>query len=109
MTGARAKYEAFCRAGSANRIRQLRLSLGYKTAASFARVIGWSPAKYRYYELHGFVFSGPIVQLAMAVENAGFGSISLEWLCGFGPIWRTRPAKRAVRTEGNVVHANFAR
>ncbi len=109
MTGARAKYEAFCRAGSANRVRQLRLSLGYNTAASFARVIGWSPAKYRYYELHGFVFSGPIVQLAMAVENAGFGSISLEWLCGFGPIWRTRPAKGTVRSEGNVAHANFRR
>ncbi len=102
-----------CRAISARRLRKTRLWLGYKTAASFARAIGYPADKYSRYERQGFVNSGPMLQLIKAIENAGFGLLSIEWLFDLGPIWYVPPAKTAikpaVRTEGNVVHANFAR
>ncbi len=100
------------RAGIARHVRQLRLSLDYKTAASFARAIGYPPGKYSRYERQGFSDSGTLMQFVKAVENAGLGLIDIEWLFDFGPKWRVPPAKQArqpLRTEGNVVHANFAR
>ncbi len=42
-------------AGFAKRLRELRLFLGYETAASFARAIGYPPGKYSHYERHGIV------------------------------------------------------
>ena len=48
--------------GLGKRLRELRLHLGYETAASFARAIGYPPRKYSRYERHGcnhFVSAGP--------------------------------------------------
>ena len=39
----------------AKRLRELRLHLGYETAASFARAIGYPPDKYSRYERLGIV------------------------------------------------------
>ena len=100
------------RAGIARHVRQLRLSLDYKTAASFARAIGYPPGKYSRYERQGFSDSGTLMQFVKAVQNAGLGLIDIEWLFDFGPKWIVLPAKQArprLRVEGNVVHANFAR
>ncbi len=98
-----------CRATSAKRMRELRLSLGYKTAASFARAIGYPPAKIRRYEREGFIQAGPMMKFVWAMEKLGLGGISIDWLLNLDTSrkWRWRPAKRAVRTEGNVVHVSF--
>ncbi len=103
-----------CRAGIARHVRKLRLSLGYPTAASFARAIGYPPSNYSRYEHQGFVGSGTMILFVNAVENAGLGLINIEWLLDAGPPkWRVPPpakqARQAVRTDGNVVHVNFAR
>ena len=107
----RTESRAKCRATVAKRIRELRLSLGYKTAASFARAIGYPPAKICRYEREGFIQGGPLMKLVWAMEEVGLGEISIDWLCDTGAsrMWRRPPSKRLVRTEGNVVHVNFAR
>ena len=99
-------------AGMAKRLRELQLFLGYETAASFARAIGYPPDKYSRYERQGFSDSGTLIQFVKAVENAGLGSIDIDWLVDFGQKWRVPPAKQTrqpLRVEGSVVHANFAR
>ena len=100
------------RAGLARRLRELRLSLGYKTAANFASVIGYRPDTICRYEREGFEQAGPLIQFAKALEKAGIGEISLDWLCDTaakGSMWRRPPTKRAVRTEGNVVYGAFGK
>ena len=100
------------RADAAKRLRELRLSLGYKTATSFARAIGYPPSKYSRYEREGFINGGPLIMLVSAIENKlGHGRLSIDWIFDTGAKrkWRRAPAKLVVRTEGNVVHANFAR
>ena len=100
-----------CWMTNARRLRELRLSLGYKTAASFARAIGYPPAKICRYERQGFVQAGPMLRFVWAMEKGGLGTVSFDWLCDVDTKrkWRRPPAKRAVRTEGNVVHVIFAR
>ena len=100
-----------CRATSAKRMRELRLSLGYKTVASFARAIGYPPAKIRRYERGGFIQSGPMMEFVRAMDKLGLGEISIDWLFDLDTNrkWSRLPAKRAVRAEGNVLHVNFAR
>ena len=66
-------------AGAA-RLRTLRLSLGYETAASFARAIGWHPDRYRRYERVFFCNGGPLAQFVHALKEAGFDWIDLHWL-----------------------------
>ncbi len=100
------------RVGIARHVREVRLYLGYKTAASFARAIGYPPGRYSRYERQGFSDSGTLIKFVKAVENAGLGLIDIAWLFDFGPKWRIPPAKQTrqpLRVEGNVVHANFAR
>ena len=99
------------RADSAKRMRELRLSLGYTTVASFARALGIPPTKIRRYERVGFIQSGPLMNFVRAMDKLGLGEFSIDWLFDVGTnrMLRRLPAKRAVRTEGNVVHANFAR
>ena len=92
----------------AERLRELRLALGYKTAASFARAIGYPPAKIRRYERVGIACSGALEKFTKAVDNAGFGKISIVWLLNCPPMWYRLPDKQPVRTEGNIVHVNFA-
>ena len=75
----RAKSRAACRATSANRMRELRLSLGYKTAASFARAIGYPPTKIRRYEREGFTQGGPLIEFVWAMDKMGLGEISIDW------------------------------
>ena len=101
------------RAGLAKRLRELRLHLGYETAASFARAIGYPPDKYSRYERRGIDNSDVLTRLVDAIEASGHGTVRWDWLFDcreelmFGP-----PANWPVslfRTEGNYVHANFAR
>ena len=98
-----------CRATSAKRMRELRLSLGYETVASFARAIGYPPTKICRYEREGFIQSGPMMKFVWAMDKRGFGKISIDWLFDLDTNrkWRWRPAKRAVRSEGNIVHVIF--
>ena len=105
MTVSKAEFQATV----AKRMRELRLSLGYKTAASFAQRIGYPPDKYSRYEHQGFTRAGPMILLVLAIEQAGLGKISFDWLCDVGTKrkWLRPPARRAVRVEGNVLHAAF--
>ncbi len=99
--------------GFAKRLRELRLSLGYETAASFARAIGYPPDKYSRYERRGIERTGVLTRLVKAIETSGHGQVRYDWLLDCSDslmFWpATRPAVPPVRTEGNVVHANFAR
>ena len=100
-------------AGLAKRLRELRLFLGYETAASFARAIGYPPDKYSRYERRGINNSDVLKRLVKAIETSGHGKVRYDWLldCRGGLMFwpDTRPTVQPVRTESNVVHANFAR
>ena len=111
MSYDRAESRAKCQASSAKRMRELRLSLGYETAASFAHAIGFSPSKIRRYEREGFIQGGPLMKFIWAMDKLGLGEISIDWLFDVGTNrkWLRLPAKRALRTEGNVLYVNFAR
>ena len=100
-----------CRATVAKRMRELRLSLGYKTAASFARAIGYPPAKIRRYEREGFIQGWPLMKFIWAMDKLGLGEISIDWLFDTGTKrkWLRPHTKRAVRTEGNVVYGAFGK
>ncbi len=99
--------------GFAKRLRELRLSLGYETAASFARAIGYPPDKYSRYERRGIERTGVLTRLVKAIETSGHGQVRYDWLLDCSDslmFWPdTKPTVPPVRTEGNVVHANFAR
>ena len=85
------------RTALAKRLQELRRSLGYETAASFAREIGYPPDKYRRYERRGIACSGALVRLAQTIETSGHGQVELYWLFGFssGPMFLSRgPQKR---------------
>ena len=68
---------------AAIRLLALRLSLGYETAASFARAIGYSPGKYRRYERRMSMQAGPVVRLAEAIGRVQH--VSLDWLISGDP------------------------
>lgn len=84
------------RAGIAKRLRILRLTLGHETAASFARAIGYPPGKYSRYERVAFTQSGPLVRLVKAIEGAGLGRVSLDWLAA-GDLSRQPPSVAGAR------------
>jgi len=71
--------------GLAKRLRELRLSLGYETAASFARAIGYPPDKYSRYERRGILRTGVIILLVRDIKTSGHGQVSYDWLFDFGP------------------------
>ncbi len=100
--------------GIAGRLRALRLFLGYETAASFARAIGYPPAKIRRYEREGFIQSGPMMEFVWAMDKLGLGEISIDWLFDVGTnrMWRRQPGRRGARpvqTKGNVAYVAFGR
>ncbi len=101
------------RVGFARRLRELRLHLGYETAASFARAIGCTPTQIRYYERHGISCSGALKRLVKAIETSGHGKVRYDWLLDSRPdlmFWPgTTPTVPPVRAEGNVLHVNFVR
>ena len=82
---------------AAKRVRDLRLHLGYETAASFARAIGYPPDNYGRYERVGLTLSKPMIRLVQAIEASGHGEVNLYWFLGFnsGPMFLPRqPQKR---------------
>ncbi len=90
-------------AGLAKRLRKLRLHLGYETAASFARAIGYPPDKYSRYERRGILRTGVILRLVEAIKTSGHGQVSYDWLFDFKPgpmfypsVSQKRPALRLV-------------
>ena len=99
--------------GLTKRLRGLRLSLGYETAASFARAIGYPPDKYSRYERRGINNAAVLKRLVEAIKTSGHGRVRYDWLLNCRAdlmLWpATKPTVQPVRTEGNVVHANFAR
>ena len=109
MSYDRAESREKCRATSAKRMRELRLSLGYKTVASFARAIGYTPGKIYYYERFGFTNGGPLIHFVRAMDTLGLGVVSIDWLFddGTGRKWLRQPTKRTARAEGNVLYVNF--
>ena len=109
MTDAHMEAREACQAGAAKRLREFRLSFGYKTAASFARDIVYPPGKYSRYERTGFIQGLPLCRLARAIEETLPGALDLDWLFDMNTKWHRPRAKRAFRTVGNVVHVNFAR
>lgn len=68
------------RAEAGARLRMFRRALGYKTAASFARVLGYSPGRYCRYERVFFQNGGPLALFVHALKNAGLDWIDLNWL-----------------------------
>ncbi len=63
---------------AAARLRELRRSYGYETAASFARAIGYRPSTYRRYERRFPNQPCVFVRLCDAIWNVG--PVSLDWL-----------------------------
>ena len=82
-------------AGMAKRLRELRLLLGYETAASFARAIGYPPDKYSRYERRGIERTGVVLRLVRAIKTSGHGQVSYDWLFDFrpGPMFLAYPVK----------------
>ena len=100
-------------AGMAKRLRELRLFLGYETAASFVRAIGYPPDKYSRYERCGINNADVLKRFVEAIKSSGHGKVRYDWLLDCRAdlmLWPdTKPTVPPVRTEGNVVHATFAR
>ncbi len=69
----------------AKRLRELRLHLGYETAASFARAIGYPPDKYSRYERRGIQRTGVLLLLVRAIKASGHGQLDYDWLFDFRP------------------------
>ncbi len=61
------------RAGFGGRLRELRLSLGYQSAASFARAYRFAPSTILRAERDGFDPAGRLMRLVKSLENAGSG------------------------------------
>ncbi|MCH9000905.1 MAG: hypothetical protein IID48_21975 [Proteobacteria bacterium] len=97
--------------GMAKRIRELRVFLGYDTAASFARAIGYPPGKYSPYERRGIADSGVLQQWVQAIETSGHGRLRYAWLldCKSELMFsRPAPAVPPVQAEGNVIAGPWA-
>ncbi len=98
--------------GMAKRIRELRVFLGYDTAASFARAIGYPPGKYSPYECRGIADSGVLRRFVKAIETSGHGKLRYAWLLDsrgelmFGP--PKMPAALSAQTEGNVIQGPWS-
>ncbi len=84
-------------AGLAKRLRKLRLHLGYETAASFARAIGYPPDKYSRYERRGILRIGVLMPLLKAIEVNSNARVHYDWLFDFKPgpmFYPSEPQKR---------------
>ena len=75
-------------AAIAKRLRELRLFLGYETAASFARAIGYPPDKYSRYERRVILRVGVLMPLLKAIEANSHARVHYDWLFGIkrGPM-----------------------
>ena len=62
------------------RLRALRVSLGYETAASFSRAIGYPPDRYGRYERRAPIQTGVVLRLVWAIKASGHGQVSYDWL-----------------------------
>ena len=84
---------------AAGRLRELRRSYGYETAARFARAIGYPVARYQRYERDFSV--GDLGELYHAIRRVG--PVSLGWLISWDPEW-TGPirARAALRVRNGV-------
>ncbi len=78
------KQEEFL-VGLAKRLRELRMHLGYETAASFARAIGYPPHKYSRYERRGITQTGVLMRLVRAIKTSGHGQVGYDGLFDFKP------------------------
>ncbi len=93
------------------RLRETRVFLGYETAASFARAIGYPPGKYSPYERRGISDSGVLQRLVESIETSGHGKLRYAWLFDckaelmFGP--PKMPAALSAQTGGKVIHVAF--
>jgi hypothetical protein len=88
------------------RLRDLRRSYGYETAASFARAIGYDVARYQRCE-RSFPNSGRrIVELSHAIKRVG--PVSLDWLLFGEPEWAGPLFARAGLRVRNGVSAEKA-
>ncbi len=67
-------------AGLAKRLRELRLSLGYETPASFAHAIGYPPDRYSRYERRSIQRTGVVILLVRAIKASGHGQVNYDWL-----------------------------
>ena len=83
------------------RLRTLRVSLGYETAAGFSRAIGYPPDRYGRYERRGPIQTGVVIRLVRAIETSGHGQVSYNWLFSekhAGPIILTESKAQEVRS-----------
>ncbi len=62
------------------RLRTLRVSLGYETAASFSRAIGYPPNRYGRYERRAPLQTGVVIKLVRAIKESGHGQVNYDWL-----------------------------
>ena len=91
---------------AADRLRELRLSYGYETAASFARAIGYSPARYQRCERSFPYYSTDMTKLGLAIERVG--PVSFDWLLFGKPEWAGSLFARAALRVRNGVSAEKA-
>ena len=92
----------------AGHLRDLRRSWGYDTAASFARTIGYDPARYRRYERRFPERVGMMRRLCDAIETVG--PVSLDWLIYGEPEWAgPLHARTALRIRNGVSAAKAER
>ena len=89
---------------TAGRLRDLRRSYGYETAASFARAIGYPVARYQRYERDFSV--GDVAELYHAMRRVG--PVSLGWLISWDPKWDGPLLARAALRVRNGVSAKKA-
>ena len=90
----------------AARLRELRLSYGYETAASFARAIGYSPARYQRYERSFPYYSTDMTRLGLAIMRVG--PVSFDWLLFGKPEWAGQLFARAGLRVRNGISAHKA-
>ncbi len=79
MESRRARTEKYM-ARFTERLRTLRVSLGYETAASFSRAIGYPPDRYARYERRGPLQTSVVIKLVHAIKESGHGQVNYDWL-----------------------------
>ncbi len=89
---------------AAGRLRDLRRSYGYETAASFARAIGYPVARYQRYERDFSMRS--LGELYHAISRVG--PVPLDWLISRDPEWAGPIRARAALRVRNGVSAQKA-
>ena len=90
----------------AARLRELRQSYGYETAASFARAIGYDVARYQRCERSFPYYSDDMTKLGLAIMRVG--PVSFDWLLFGKPEWAGQLFARAGLRVRNGVSAQKA-